>query len=111
MREFKIRDIEDANASFVVEIEFIDNGDRTRFVYPKNEGWELEYGNTEMPKFVWDITQRLENEEIACQSCNVTKISEMRTTLKNQVFKDVVRPTPVNPSDNDNNIRIIEPRE
>jgi len=63
MKEFKIRKIDKEYSRILIEIEFLEDGERRKFGYPIGEGWETEIEGT--PKFIKDIKRILSEEEDA----------------------------------------------
>lgn len=57
MKDYKVRKIKDQEHRFEVEIEFLDDGERLSFGFPKRQGWEDEFNGK--PKFIDNIEDQL----------------------------------------------------
>lgn len=74
MRDFKIRKIENEFARFIVEIEFLDNGDREQFGYPIGDGWEELFDGK--PRFLTDIAKIIDRREENTVSFSLSKVKK-----------------------------------
>jgi len=63
---FELIEIKDREVSFIAEVEIIETRKRRRFGYPRNEGWENIINGE--PKFISDIREKLEKEQILINS-------------------------------------------
>ena len=84
MAEFDIIDIKrNERGAFNVEIELLDR-QRRHFGYPMGEGWEADIDG--IPKFVRDISSKLDNEALTVKTMDAT-VKAMTTDLKLKRFR------------------------
>lgn len=90
MRDFKIRKILDFENQglnkFDVEIEYIDNGDRETYGFPKGNGWRDINPNTKEPKFIEQIKRSIFDKETRKQKDKVKdKMKEIKKFEGNEI--------------------------
>ena len=84
MREFEIINV-DITDRIDVEIEFLDDRNRQRFVYPLSQGWEIEIDGEQ--KFIRNIKQRVEEGEFNKKIAKGINVATIKKKYVGKIFK------------------------